>query len=43
MLEADRALNPVPGTEGDERRANRERLVQLYMSQHRPDRANSYR
>ena len=43
MLEADRALRSTPGTEGDERRANRERLVRLYTAQHRPDRADAYR
>jgi hypothetical protein len=43
MLEADRALNSNPGTEDDERRANRDRLVQLYTSQGRRDRADAYR
>ena len=43
MLEADRALNANPGAEGDERRANRERLVRLYMLQGRADRADAYR
>jgi tetratricopeptide (TPR) repeat protein len=43
MLEADRALNANPGAEGDERRANRERLVRLYTGQGRADRADVYR
>ena len=43
MLDADRALKPVPGPEGDERVANRVRLRQLYLQQGRPDRANTYR
>jgi len=43
MLEADRALKPVPGPEGDERAANRERLRQLYSLQGRHDRVNAYR
>jgi tetratricopeptide (TPR) repeat protein len=43
MLEADRALSPNPGAEGDERRANRERLVRLYTAQGRTDRAQAYR
>jgi len=29
MVEADRVLRPVPGPEGDERRANAERLAQM--------------
>ena len=43
MLEADRRLKPLPGVEGDERAANRARLVQLYMSQGRRDLADVYR
>jgi serine/threonine protein kinase/Tfp pilus assembly protein PilF len=43
MLAADRALSPFPGAEGDERRANRRRLVRLYTLQGRPDRAGAYR
>jgi len=43
MLDADRALNALPGAEGDERRANRARLVQLYTAQGRPDRAQAFR
>ena len=43
MLDADGVLSPNPGAEGDERRANRERLVWLYTSQGRPDRAVVYR
>jgi serine/threonine protein kinase len=43
MLEADSRLHPNPGAEGDERRANRQRLVQLYTAQGRADRAEAYR
>jgi serine/threonine protein kinase/tetratricopeptide (TPR) repeat protein len=43
MLEADRVLSGVPGAEGNERRANRDRLVHLYTAQGRRDRANIYR
>jgi serine/threonine protein kinase len=43
MIEADRTLTALPGAEGDERRANRARLVQLYTAQGRPDRAAAYR
>ena len=43
MLEADRGLNALPGAEGDERRANRVRLVQLYTALGRRDRADTYR
>ncbi len=43
MLEADRGLTALPGAEGDERRANRARLVQLYIALGRRDRADAYR
>jgi serine/threonine protein kinase len=43
MLDADRALKPVAGPEGDERSANRARLRQLYSQQGRYDRADAYR
>jgi serine/threonine protein kinase/Tfp pilus assembly protein PilF len=43
MLEADRGLTALPGAEGDERRANRARLVQLYAALGRRDRADAYR
>jgi serine/threonine protein kinase len=43
MVEADRVLKPVPGPEGDERAANRERLRQLYTRQGHPDRVEAYR
>jgi serine/threonine protein kinase/tetratricopeptide (TPR) repeat protein len=43
MLAAERGLNALPGAEGDERRANRARLVQLYTALGRGDRADAYR
>ncbi len=43
MLEADRGLNALPGAEGDERRANRDRLARLYTALGRHDRADVYR
>ena len=43
MVDADRALKPVAGPEGDERSANRARLRQLYAQQGRHDRADAYR
>ena len=43
MLEADRVLKALPGPEGEERRANRARLVELYTALGRRDSAAAYR
>lgn len=43
MLAAEKSLRPVPGREGDERKANRARIVALYVNQGDPARAGSYR
>ena len=43
MLDADRHLGPVAGPQGRERAANRARLVALYDSTRRPQRADAFR
>ncbi|HEY7293273.1 MAG TPA: serine/threonine-protein kinase [Vicinamibacterales bacterium] len=43
MLAADRSLRTIPGTEGRERAANRERLVTLYRATGRSSQADAYR
>ncbi len=43
MLAADRVLKPVPGRQARERAANRDRLVELYTRQEKPQQAAAYR
>jgi serine/threonine protein kinase len=43
MLAADQQLQPIPGPQGQERAANRARLVSLYVALRRPQDADVYR